>query len=542
VGTPGEIAVSWKPRGVCDTILGDAAQPGAMASLQNLIHDPGTPNAFVCRPANTKEIDFTAWSAAVPVGTATDVVVAAQVGNIIYGLISITTGTFAGLDYPFAYDTTGAVFLAIAAVIVADCPTSQSTAGAWVPPQMTLTGIDFVVTHVGFPGGVGAYFGWFDVTTPLAPTWNVGNTATNALPSVPQACGTFNNRTRFACGNTVYYTDTLALAMTAATQSQTVGDYTAVTTLAPLPVSSSSNNIIQGLLAFKLNTISLITGDPATPGGSNLGLNQISASVGTAAPRSVVSTLDGVKFMADDGIRTINFFGFLSEPDEDLAVPFINAVIPSRVAAAFNSDVYRICTQNGGVIGQPYEDYWYVFKRKGWSGPHNFRYSLAVPLSNDFVLYSPAIPKTMWNSYTVQGHAGTGNTFIENGIRLAFTYQTPPMTELGNIYANSLLHSTIELAAAGGGQTYSFIAQNEDATALASGTIVFSNNQTVWGAFVWGTINWGASQSGLKPINIPWDQAAVFNRLSVKVTGPSSLGIKLGSLHNGYKKLKYLLN
>ena len=369
--------------------------------------------------------------------------------------------------------------------------------------------------------------------------WHAGDTATNTLGGIPQACGTFNNRTRFAIGNTVWYTDTLDLTMTASNQSQTIGDYTSVTTLVPLPVSSASNNIIQGLLAFKLNQIFLITGDPVT---TNLGSNEIRVSVGTGAPRSAVSTPDGVKFMANDGIRLINFFGFLSEPDADLAVPFINALVPSRVAACFNADIYRICVQNGAALGTPYQDYWYNFKRKAWNGPHTFRYDIAVPISNDFILASNSILKKLWYSYTVQGHANTGNTFVENGTTLLFVYSTPPMTELGNLYANALLHATIELAAASGGQTYNFVAQNEDSTVLTTGTIMFASNQSIWGSFIWGAALWGASQSGLKPINIPWLQSAVFNRLSIQVTGASTLGVKLGSLLVGYKKLKYLLN
>lgn len=539
MGTMGEQAAGWTPRGVCDTIKGEAVKPGAMANLQNLIHDPGTPGCLVCRPANTKEIDFTAWAIAVPNGTATVVTAAFQVGNIIFGLIGITSGTFAGLDYPFAYDTIGKAFIVIASVTTAKCPASQATTGAWVPPQMSLTGIDLVVTHIGFPGGMGAFFGWFDVTTPSAPVWHAGNVTTNGLPSVPQACGTFNNRTYFMCGSTAFYTDTLDLTATNSNQSLTIGDYTAVTCMAPLPQSTTSLGITQGLICFKLNYITIITGDEVT---SNLGENQISNSVGTAAPRSAVSTPDGVRFMATDGIRLINFWAQLSEPDEDLAVPFINCSVPSRVAAAFNADIYRICVQNGIASGTPYQDYWYNLKRRAWSGPHSFRYDIAIPISNDFVLASNSVLKSMWYSYTIQGEGGLGNTFTENGAMLLFVYQTPPMTDLGNLYANCLLRATIELAAASGGQTYNFIAQNEDGTALSTGLVSFPTNQSLWGAFIWGAANWGASQSGLKPINIPWIQDAVFNRLSILVTGASSLGVKLGSLQMAYKKLKYLLN
>lgn len=537
--TSGEGHVKFRPRGVSDTASGENSSPGAMISLKDLISDPSTPACFICRPANTPLMDFTAWGESIPAGTVGAISVAYQVGNIIFGMVGITSGSFIGLDYPFAYDTVGAAFLAIASVTTAKCPTSQALTGAWTPPQMTLTGIDLVVTHVGFPGGGGAFFGWFDVTTPSVPTWNIGNTATNALPSVPIACATFNNRTRFACGSTAYYTDTLALTMTGATQSQTVGDYTPITCFAPLPTSSSALNIAQGILVFKLSTVSLITGDPVT---TNLALNQISSSVGTAAPRSAVSTPEGVFFMSNDGVRSIDFFGELSEPNEDLAMPFIYAVQPSRVCASFNSDIYRVCTQNGNKPGSPYEDYWYNISKKAWTGPHSFRYDVAVTLSNDFVLASNSILGKMWNSYVVQGQDGAGSTFVENGVQMTWNYTPSPMTDLDNIYANAVLRSTIEIAAPSSGQTYNFTAQDENGTALASGFIMEPSNQAVWGAFNWGGAKWGASTSDLIPITIPWNQAVVFNKLSIIAIGNSALGFKISTLHNAYKRLNYLLN
>ncbi len=538
MGTPGEQMVRFRPRGVCDTVSGDNSPPGAMVSLKDLIPDPSTPNCFICRPANTELIDFSDLPDAP--GTAGVVTVAYQVGNIIYGLVGITAGTYSGKDLPFAFNTITSAFLTVSGISVAKSPTSQATSGAWVPPQMTLTGIKLVTTHIGF-GGVltGYYFGWFDLTDPLLPTWDAGNTTTHGLPSVPQGAGSFNNRTYFLCGNLAFFTDTLALNMTNANQSVSIGDYTSVTCVAPLPVGTTSQGIIQGLLLYKINQVYLLTGDAIT---LDLSINLLSTSVGTAAPRSVVSTPDGVAFMALDGIRVINFFGVMSEPNKDLAIPFIYAVTPSRVAAAFNSNVYRICVQNGVAVESPYQDYWYHLDRKAWTGPHSFRYDTIIPLNNDFALSSNGIAGKMWSSFVVQGHQGTGVTFIENGVSLSWDYTTSPMTDLGNMYANCANRTTIEIATPAGGQSYSFIAQNESDTVLSTATITEPNGEAIWGHFNWGEANWGASQSGLIPVTIPWISAVVFNRLSIMGTGPSSLGFKISSLHLGYKQLKYLLN
>lgn len=534
--TPGEFAARFRPRGVCDTISGDNSPPGACANLMNLIPDYSTPACFVCRPANTELIDFSGLPGTP--GTAGVCTVAYSIGTLIAGLVGITSGTYSGYDIPFVYDTTTASFLTVSGITTSNVPTSQATSGAWIPPCMTLTGVDLVVTHPGFDGMTN-FFGHFDMTTPSSPAWSAGNTATNGLPSVPTACATFVNRTRFVCGNAVYYTDTLDLTMTNSNQSQTLGDYTPVLGLCPLAVSNQTNAIAQGLLGFKENSVYLITGDVAT---TNLGSNLLTPSVGTQAPRSVVPTPYGVVFMANDGIRTINFLAQLSEPNADLALPFIYSVTPSRVAAAFNSDVYRLCTQNGGSPDSPFQDYWYNFRYEAWTGPHSFAYDTIVPFSNDFALASNAVAGKMWDSYVVQGHAGAGDSFTENGTSLSFVYQPAPMTDLDNIYANEVLRSTIEMAIPAQGQTYSFLAQNESGTTLASASISAASNQPIWGSFKWGQADWGAATSGLLPYTIPWDSEIVCNRMAIEMTGASSLGFRISSFHNAYKRLNYLLN
>src|SRR5665213_924884 len=163
MATPEESHIRFKPRGVADTIAGDNSPPGACTTLKDLIPDPSTPNCFICRPANTPIIDFSTWEVAP--GAIGVITVAYQVGNIIYGLVGITSGAYAGKDYPFAYNVTTAAFLVTTGITVANTPASQATSGAWVPPQMTLTGIKLVTTHIGFDG-VTHFFGAFDVTLP----------------------------------------------------------------------------------------------------------------------------------------------------------------------------------------------------------------------------------------------------------------------------------------------------------------------------------------------------------------------------------------
>jgi hypothetical protein len=247
-------------------------------------------------------------------------------------------------------------------------------------------------------------------------------------------------------------------------------------------------------------------------------------------------------FMAVDGIRTINFFGFLSDPNPDLAVPFIYAGTPSRCCAGFNSDTYRIFTNNTSVTGTSKQDWWYNLSRKSWTGPHTFQYDLAIPLSNDFLLASVDNLGGMWGSYTVQNHNGLGTTFTENGTDLTWGYGTVAMADLDNIYANSLERTTLEIAVPSSGQTYNFAVNNESGTQLASASVTEGTSEMIWGSSKWGVAMWGASTTGLAPLTIDWNQVAVSNRFVFEATGPSGLGFKISSLHCGYKRLNYLLN
>lgn len=377
--------------------------------------------------------------------------------------------------------------------------------------------------------------------TAAAPLWAAGNTTgVLQLASIPQAVKTFNNRSYFAARNNLIFTDTLSLNVSNATAVQvlTVGDATNITTLQGLPLETTSGGILQALLVFKDFSIWQITGDAAT---SDLAINQLSGNVGTSAPRSVVSTPIGVAFMASDGVRVVSLTAQVGEPNADLAVPFIFALYPSRVCAAFNADTYRICVQNANAIGNPYQEYQYSLKFQGWTGPHTFRSDCMTPYNNDFIVVNNALPATMWDSYSVQGHNSSGNTFIENGTQLQWDYATVPMTDTNNMYANAAVRTTLDMSLAATGDTYLFEAEDESSAVLAIANIKTPLSQAMWNAFNWGDGTlWGSAQYGLIPQTIPWTQPLIFNKLIFNGSGNSALGLKIGALYVGYEKLGYL--
>lgn len=380
--------------------------------------------------------------------------------------------------------------------------------------------------------------------TAASPLWAAGNTTgAQQLLGVPQAVKQFNNRAYFAQSNNLIFTDTLSLNVSNSPQVQvlTVGDSTAITALGGLPEYQSTGGILQALCAFKANYISQITGDAAT---SNLDQNQLSGSVGTSSGRSVITTPEGLNFVANDGVRQINLIGEVSEPDADLALPFIYALHPSRVCAAFNSDIYRVCTQNAapGVIGTPYQGYYYGMKQNGWTGPMSFRDDLILPYSNDFIVFNNALPGTMWQSFSAQDHANEGNVFVENGVQMTWQYTTCPMTDLENLYANCVIRSTLAIALPATGDVYSFQATDVALGVIGLATLIAPSDSAIWDAFDWGDGTlWGAEQFGLGAITIPWTNPLIFNKLITSARGNSSLALKLGSWHFGYERLNYLL-
>ena len=177
--------IPFKPSGVTDTIDGSNSPPGSMAALINLIPDPSTDGVFVCRPAAEELTDFTGFT------TPAFVSVLHVRGTLIYGMIASARN--AGKDEPFCYDTDAQAFITISGVTNANSPTSPATTGAWQPPIIAAVGVYLIVTHPGFPGGAGNYFGWLDITNTAAPVWAAGNTVTNPLPTPPKSVAQFQD-------------------------------------------------------------------------------------------------------------------------------------------------------------------------------------------------------------------------------------------------------------------------------------------------------------------------------------------------------------
>lgn len=376
----------WRPTGLSDAIDGSNAPQGAMSILGNLIPDPSTAGVFVPRPAAVRLLNPVAFLPQPQQITAGFIQ-----SDILYGLI--TSAKNPGFDQPFAFNLATGQLLPVGGITPTNVPQSPQPSGDWQPPTMSALGNTIVVTHPGFLGYNG-YIGWFDVTNPFVPIWHSGQMATNPFPSPPVACEQFGGRMYYAVGSAVQASDIqLPLQQTNANQVLTFGDRTPVTALGGLPMENQLGGIIQALIVFKSsNNMWQITGDYIL---NTWAVNAMNVATGTLAPNTIFTCTEGLGFVAPDGLRIVDFNGRIGDPigayGAGVTMPFIKAVAPSRMCAAFNQNVLRITVQNGATVPQSFQEYWYDFTLKIWTGPHSFPVSMIWPWRNTFIAANPIV-------------------------------------------------------------------------------------------------------------------------------------------------------
>lgn len=529
--------VKFSPAGLSDALDGSNVFPGACQILQNLIPDPTTKNVWTCRPAAIEETDFTG------VPDPGFISVQKVIGTRVYGMIASSTNP--GHDEPFIYDLATAAFIPITGVTLANTPTSASPVGDWVPPTMDLVGPYMVVTHPGFTGGGGVFFGWIDVSDPALPAWDGGNTATNALPMPPSAVKNFAGRAWYIVNDdaapATYFSDILdPLTVTNGDQILTYDDNIPLRALGALPLNNQLGGIIQALIVFKEANSYQVKGDYSST-TNPLSLNAMNAAVGTLCPNAICSTPRGLAFIAVDGVRVIDFKGTVSDPigmaGMGVTVPFISIVTPSRAAAACNANTYRVSLTYAIATGDVSKEFWYDIGRAQWCGPHTFPASTIQPYSNTFIITPVGIEGSLWRSDSVQN---SGSVFIENLVQLTFGYSTAVLPDNQAMNENNILESTINIAGSVDSTNYTLQAINSDDAVLATTTLSVQSTVSRWGSFTWGVDTWSVSVTGLTPIPVNWPIPVVFRKVRYYLSGFSYSGFKIGDTFIRYEQLGYL--
>lgn len=546
--------ITFHPRGLSDALDGSTVFNGAMAQLGNLIPDPSTRSLWQCRPAASKIADFSIGGGPFSSGFSSGFQVSGfplpvtliscmrVVGNIVYGLANAGG---ASKDYPFAFNLVTSVFIPVNGVTGANQPTAPAASGAWVPPTMDLVGTNLLVTHPGFTGAGGNFFGWFDISDTSNITWNAGNlTGAVTFTTAPSAVKNFNGRAYWVTNPPtgqpgLIFSDVLVPRnVTNANQVLTFDDNVPLTALGALPLSNQLGGIIQSLIVFKgVTNMYQVTGDAAL---NNLAKNALNVATGTLAPNTIASTPKGLAFIAPDGLRFIDFNANVSDPvgidGMGKTLPFIYSLVPSRMCAAANGVVYRVTTQDASLTGSPTVEYWYDMARQIWSGPHTLPAACIATYNNTFIVAPSGILGSLWQSDYVQTST---STFTENGTALQFDYFTCMLPDTDEMCENAMIETTIYMKL-DPGATYLAQALNQNASVLTQANIVNPNAAVVWGSFTWGQSLWGGAANNLFPRQVQWPIPVVFRRMQIAVHGFSSSSLRIGTLHMNYQKLGYL--
>jgi hypothetical protein len=548
--------VRYTTIGLTDAYDSTGRFPGAARRIQNLVFDGSNPELVVSRPGVTLLADFATNGFTAP----GFISVQASIGTRVYGMIA--TSRNAGNDEPFCFDTATGLFVTISGVTAANTPTSPATFGDWTPPTMASVGVMIIVTHPGFSGAVGKFFGIIDISNPAAPAWSVANTVTNLLPHVPIAVANFNNRAYFAVQNQLWYTDVLTNppTITNATQFLVMGDTQYITALAGLPMQTTSSGVLQSLTVYKATQIWQITGDTAF---SNLAQNYVSLNVGTAAPRSVVQSPFGQYFVSTGGPYFIDLLGTLrplthsvQDLEPDIQQPFINATVPSRFAAAYNSTIYRVCGPT--IVGNipATSDYWFDEHKRRWNGPHSFAYDCASAVAGFFVLSSAGNPGVLIKSPPTQ----TLNLIATDlGSAIPISLLTSTFPKIGDMARKQVTESQIELATSNETE-YTITAQDETSNTLDQTVIGTTSVGEPWGYFYWGMGTlwtadnhwdggslwdggalWDAGvQSVPRTYPVTWTVPFVFEKMALQIDALADEQVVIGTAYVRYQQTGYM--
>jgi hypothetical protein len=256
--------------------------------------------------------------------------------------------------------------------------------------------------------------------------------------------------------------------------------------------------------------------------------------VGTLAPRSIVETPNGTTFMAVDGLRVLGLSGTLSEPlntqGTGVAVPYLNALYPSRIVAAYAENIYRATVQDASQPGNPLEEYWFDINKDVWTGPHSLpcRAAQAWPSGASFLVAPFNVNGQLWRSDAIPNF---NSSYTENGTRLQCEYRTVLLPDNDQANWNKVMQSTLSMALS----SLDTVTVNvDDDRGDTLGTCSFNGQApvaSVWDSFNWGSGTWGSPSSLLREYFLNWPQPLVFRQCRLTATFQAAAQQAIGNLY-----------
>lgn len=375
----------------------------------------------------------------------------------------------------------------------------------------------------------------------VAPLWGAGNLNTNPLTIVPTCTCGFNGRAYIAAGPYLIFSDILnPQQVTLASQALTIGDLTPITALAGVPLTSQlTGGVQQSLTVFKgAGDLTQITGDAAA---GTLAQNTVGGSVGTLAPLSIAQTPVGTAFIAVDGLRILGLSGTLSEPigagGTGVNLPFLNALYPSRMCAAYSENVYRVTVRDGGTSGTPTVEYWYDMESRLWTGPHSCAAVQAeeYPYGAAFIIAPLQAPGQLWLSDVLPK---ASSTYIENGQQLSWVYQTSLLPDSGEGSFNRVTQTNVSCALHASDNILASVVDDNGATLSAVNVAGSSGYSSKWGASKWGSSKWGSAALKMREVPVKWDKPLIFRQAQVSLSGTAEPGQVVGNLYAKFQPVR----
>ena len=379
--------------------------------------------------------------------------------------------------------------------------------------------------------------------SPNAPLWGAGNLNGAALSIVPTCGSAFNGRAWYGANQYAIFSDPLnPTQVTQSIQALTIGDQSPVTAIMALPLTSQlTGGIQQSLTIYKgAQSFYQVTGDATT---GNLAVNAVTGSVGSLAPNTIIETPLGVMSVATDGVRILGLTGVQSPPlgveGTGVTVPFLNALVPSRMTAAYAENTYRISIISAvDPTAQPRE-YWFHPAQNQWSGPHTFASAMleAHPNGAGFLSVPIGVPGSIWYADTVPKNT---STFVENGVQLSWIYNTTLLPDNQDLSYNQVIETAIGFASPAA-DPLQITVLDEKGTFLDSVTVVPdpSGTNPVWGTAIWGAFLWGTSSGTFRRYPVKWSKPLNFRQASMRISASSDVGQLIGNIFVRYQVLGY---
>jgi hypothetical protein len=458
--------------------------------------------------------------------------------------------------------------------------TISQAATATTALYLTVSGA-FILLNNNASASLGQATFAFAGGTPQAPLWGAGDLNINPLASTGPAIAVaqFSNRAYFAV-NAYPATGTVPLSVgvqasdaglpcqqTNISQTLTFNNGIPVNALAGLGLSTQLGGIIQSLMVFQGDSnIQQITGDFAS---HTIAVNPLQTATGTLAPNSIAPTPKGLMFVATDGLRMITFDGSVTDPigtyGKGISLPFINAQLYSRIAAAFNENVYRVTVSwippmtVASVWGTALrtDEFWFHVDIGKWSGPHASIMDMIapLPLGNTFIASPHSTASTTGGAILTDdaGFALTDDSgfvltddsmgaspnagilfrsdvnpssisvYTELGAQLACTFTTVLLPDNPGQMAIGMTQTTIFVGVRSGEQELLVTATDDMGQTLNQAYVVI-------GPF---------SAPAQRPI--PWTSPLVFRQIRISLSATASSTLQLGALNLRDEVLGYQL-